>query len=236
MLIRVISDVHGNLAALKAVLEHPDGSRADRTVCLGDIVGYGSHPSACINLVRQVSDETVVGNHDHGAAGLISVSSFNSDGQKAIEWTRTQLDEEHVNWLQELPLQSFFYGIGLTHSSPASPSSWIYILNSANAADAVIASGEHLCLYGHTHFAMQWTGTGDCSGDESGSTDDFAIINCGSVGQPRDGDPRAAYLLLDTERRTFRHVRVEYDIEAAAAAIRAAGLPDHLAGRLFLGK
>lgn len=236
MLIRVISDVHGNLAALKAVLDHPEGKAADRTVCLGDTVGYGSHPTACINLVRQISDDTVAGNHDYGASGLMSISSFNSDGQKAIEWTRTQLEEDHAQWLRELPLQVFFYGINLTHASPASPSSWTYILTSAEAANAVLASGEYLSVYGHTHIAMQWTRTGDCSGDETGNTDDVSIINCGSVGQPRDGDPRAAFLLLDTEKRTFRHVRVEYDIDAAAEAIRAAGLPEHLAGRLFLGK
>ena len=236
MLIRVISDVHGNLAALKAVLDHAQGIEADRTVCLGDTVGYGSHPGACVNLVRQISDETVAGNHDYGAAGLMSISSFNIDGQKAIEWTRTRLEEDQVLWLQELPLQTFFYGINLTHASPANPSSWTYIMTAANASEAVLATGEYLSIYGHTHFAMQWTRSGDCSGDETGTTDEVAMINCGSVGQPRDGDPRAAYLLLDTEKRTFRHIRVEYDIEAAAVAIRAAGLPEHLAGRLFLGK
>lgn len=236
MLIRVLSDVHGNLAALKAVLDHSDGLPADRTVCLGDTVGYGSHPGDCINLVRQISDETVAGNHDHGAAGLMSISSFNFDGQKAIEWTRTQLEEDHVKWLQALPLQVFFYGINLTHASPVNPASWIYILTSSDAADAMLASGEYLSVYGHTHIAMQWTRNGNCSGEETGSIEDVSIINCGSVGQPRDGDSRAAYLLLDTDKKTFRHVRVDYDIAAAASAIRTAGLPEHLAGRLFLGK
>jgi len=236
MLIRVISDIHGNLAALKAVLDDPPGREAERTVCLGDTVGYGSHPSACINLVRQISDETVAGNHDFGAAGLMSISSFNQDGRRAIEWTRTQLEEEQVQWLSELPLQTFFYGINLTHASPADPDSWIYVLTSQHAVNASLASGEYVSVYGHTHIAMQWTRTGDCSGGEEGSFLDYPLINCGSVGQPRDGDPRAAYLLLNTEDKTFRHVRVDYDIQAAASAIRAAGLPDFLAGRLFLGK
>lgn len=236
MLIRIISDVHGNLAALKAVLAHPDGQTADRTVCLGDTVGYGSHPSSCINLVRQICDEVVAGNHDFGAAGLMSVSSFNFDGQRAIEWTRTQLDEEHIQWLTDLPVQAFFYGINLTHASPVNPRSWIYIMTAPDAIDAVLASGDYLSIYGHTHIPMQWTRIGDCSGAESGSLEDVSLINCGSVGQPRDGDPRAAYLLLDTNEMTFRHVRVEYDVEAAAQAIRAAGLPEHLAGRLLLGK
>lgn len=236
MLVRVISDVHGNLAALKAVLGHPDGSGADCTVCLGDTVGYGSHPIDCINLVRQECDEIVAGNHDRGAAGLISISSFNHDGQKAIQWTRTQLSTEHVNWLKNLPLQIFHCGIQLTHASPEHPDSWIYILNSRSAVDAILAAGDNLCVYGHTHIPMHWTRGGECSSEPAGEFPPAAIINCGSVGQPRDGDPRSAYMLLDTEKRTFRHVRVEYNIEAAAGAIRAAGLPEHLAGRLFLGK
>jgi len=236
MLIRVISDVHGNLAALKAVMEHSQGKAADRTVCLGDTVGYCSHPADCINLVRAECEEVVAGNHDFGAAGLMSISSFNFDGQKAIEWTRTQLCEDHVDWLKDLPLQAYYCGINLTHASPASPASWTYIMNSAAALDAVAASGEYLSIYGHTHFPMQWTRDGDCSGEPRGSIREVAMINCGSVGQPRDGDPRAAYLLIDTVEMTFSHIRVDYDIEAAATAIRSAGLPDHLAGRLFLGK
>ena len=110
------------------------------------------------------------------------------------------------------------------------------MLTSHDAVSASLASGEYVSIYGHTHIAMQWTRTGDCSGEETGSFRDYQLINCGSVGQPRDGDPRAAYLLLNTEEKTFRHVRVDYDIQAAASAIRAAGLPDFLAGRLFLGK
>lgn len=236
MLIRVISDVHGNLAALKAVLAHHPGEAADETVCLGDTVGYGSHPCACINIVRRVSGITVAGNHDLGAAGLMSISSFNHDGQRAIEWTRTQLETEHLEWLNGLPLQAFPDGLSLTHASPVNPSSWTYIMTASHAIEAVNASEDSLPIYGHTHIAMQWNRFGDCSAAESGSFDECAIINCGSVGQPRDGDPRAAYLLIDTGKRTFEHVRVEYDIEAAAEAIRAAGLPEYLAGRLFLGK
>ncbi len=236
MLIRVISDVHGNLAALKAVLAHPDGLKAGETLCLGDTVGYGSHPVDCINIVKQHCGHVVAGNHYHGAAGLMSISSFNFDGQRAIEWTRTQLEEDHVTWLKQLPLRTFFQGILLTHGSPDDPGGWTYVLNSYTARDAVLAAEGYPSIYGHTHIPMQWTRTGDCSSEPAGTFAEAALINCGSVGQPRDGDPRAAYLLLNTEERTFRHVRVEYDIHRAASAIRAAGLPEHLAGRLFLGK
>ncbi len=236
MLIRVLSDIHGNLAALKKVLEDTAGLKADSTVCLGDIVGYGSHPVECVNIVRKECDEVVAGNHDLGAAGLIGISHFNRDGQAAIEWTRTQVSPEQIDWISSLPLQTFYYGISLSHASVKDPSSWIYILNRQNAIDAVLASGEYLSLYGHTHIPMQWDRLGSCSDKMSGSLDSFSLINCGSVGQPRDGDPRAAYLLLDTEQKTFKHVRVMYNVQSAANAILEAGLPENLAKRLHLGK
>lgn len=236
MIVRVLSDIHGNLAALKAVLTDSSGLNADSTVCLGDIVGYGSHPGDCINIIRMECDEVLAGNHDQGAAGLIGVSSFNPDGQKAIEWTRTQLTQKQIDWIESLPLHIFHNGISFSHGSIADPSSWIYILNSATAIDAVLAAGESLSVYGHTHIPMQWNRIGNCSDKPAGVFSEDSLINCGSVGQPRDGDPRAAYLLLNTEERTFRHVRVKYDVQAAATAIKVAGLPEYLAKRLYLGK
>lgn len=236
MLIRVLSDIHGNLAALKAVLADSAGAEADSTICLGDIVGYGSHPGDCINLIKKLCDEVVAGNHDQGAAGLVGLSHFNSDGQRAMEWTREQITRNHVEWLNSLPLHTFYYGISLSHASVKSPSSWIYILKSSAAVDAALVAGEYLSIYGHTHIPMQWSRRGECSDKSAGVFNDFSLINCGSVGQPRDGDPRAAYLLLNTEERTFHHVRVKYDVYAAADAIKKAGLPDNLAKRLFLGK
>lgn len=238
MLIRVLSDIHGNLPALKAVLAHGAGQKADSTVCLGDTVGYGSHPIECINLVRKVCDEVVAGNHDQGAAGLISISHFNSDGQKAIEWTRAELSQipDRVEWLKSLPVQTFHCGISFSHASVAEPASWIYIMNSATAVQAVLAAGEYISVYGHTHIPMQWNRYGNCSAKPAGLFSEAALINCGSVGQPRDGNPMAAYLLLNTDERTFRHVRVKYDVYAAATAIIDAGLPEYLARRLHLGK
>ena len=136
MLLRVLSDIHGNLAALKAVLEDSSGVNADTTICLGDIVGYGSHPVECINIVRKISDQVVAGNHDLGAAGLISISHFNTDGQAAIEWTRRQLSLPQTEWIKSLPIQSSYHGISISHSSIQNPSSWIYILNSSTALEA----------------------------------------------------------------------------------------------------
>jgi diadenosine tetraphosphatase ApaH/serine/threonine PP2A family protein phosphatase len=236
MIIRVLSDIHGNLAALKAVLSDSAGALADSTVCLGDIVGYGSHPVECINVIRKECHVVVAGNHDQGAAGLIGVSNFNRDGQTAIEWTRTQISLEQVDWISALPLHTFYYGISFSHASMKDPQSWIYILNRQSAVDAVLATGKYLSVYGHTHVPMQWDRLGSCSDKPAGTFSDYSLVNCGSVGQPRDGDPRAAYLLINTEERTFRHVRVEYNVQSAANAILEAGLPENLAKRLHLGK
>ncbi len=236
MLIRVFSDVHGNLAALKAVLDDSSGVKAEKTICLGDTVGYGANPVECADIVRDVCDEVIAGNHDLGAAALISISHFNHDGQKAIEWTRKQFGQSYIDWINTLPLQLKCCGIRLSHASVVNPSSWIYIRNSATAIDAILAAGECLSIYGHTHIPMQWNRMGSCSDKPAGLFSDFSLLNCGSVGQPRDGDPRAAYLLVNTEERTFRHVRVKYDVEAAASSIIKAGLPGNLAGRLYLGK
>ncbi|MCK5785879.1 MAG: metallophosphoesterase family protein [Candidatus Sabulitectum sp.] len=236
MLIRVISDVHGNLVALKAVLDDPAGKKADSTICLGDVVGYGSHPGDCINIIRKVCDEVVAGNHDLGAAGMIGVSHFNPDGRKAIEWTREKISQEHIEWINSLPRQTFYHGISFSHASLKEPSSWNYILNSTAAVDAILVAGEYISIYGHTHMPMQWNRFGDCSSKDEGHLPDYSLINCGSVGQPRDGDSRAAYLLLDIEKQTFQHMRVNYDVHAASTAIIEAGLPKNLAKRLFLGK
>ena len=236
MLLRVFSDVHGNLPALIAVLDDSSGMKADKTICLGDTVGYGANPVECAYIVRDICDEVIAGNHDLGAAALISISHFNHDGQKAIEWTRKQFEQDYVDWINTLPLQLNCHGIKMSHASVVNPSSWIYIHNSATAIDAILATGECLSIYGHTHIPMQWNRMGRCSDKPAGLFSDYSLINCGSVGQPRDGDPRAAYLLVNTEERTFRHVRVKYDVEAAASSINEAGLPGNLAGRLYLGK
>ncbi len=236
MLIRVISDIHSNLTALKAVLEDSAGTEAEKTICLGDITGYGSHPAECMNLVKKVCDEVITGNHDQGAAGLIGVSHFNPDGRSAIEWTRTQLKQHHLDWIKTLPLQTFYHGISLSHASIKSPSSWTYILNTTEAYEAIMEAGRYVSLYGHTHIGMQWNRRGGCSDKSHGYLADWPLINCGSVGQPRDGDPRAAYLLVNTEKGTFQHVRVRYSVRLAANAIIESGLPENLAKRLYLGK
>jgi len=236
MLIRVISDVHSNLPALESVLAERAGQEADITVCLGDVVGYGADPSKCIRLVRDVCSAVVSGNHDSGVAGGTPRSHFNRAGADAVDWTRGTIGQEELEWLAGLPLQEEQEDFFLCHSDPALPEGWRYILTRGAAISALEAKPGRISLVGHTHLPGVWSSGGVFSEAESGVLAGPLLINCGSVGQPRDGDPRAAFLLLDTSARTWRHVRVTYDIEAAAAGIRKAGLPELLADRLFIGR
>jgi diadenosine tetraphosphatase ApaH/serine/threonine PP2A family protein phosphatase len=236
MIIRVISDVHSNLPALVSVLADRAGLEADVTFCLGDIVGYGANPSECIHLVRNACGAIVSGNHDSGVAGGTPRSHFNRAGAEAVDWTRGVLGPEELEWLAGLPLQDEREGMFLCHSDPALPEGWRYILTRGAAITALEAKPGGISLVGHTHLPGAWSSGGVFSEAESGSLTGPLLINCGSVGQPRDGDPRAAYLLADTSAGTWKHVRVAYDLEAAAAGIRKAGLPDMLADRLFIGR
>lgn len=236
MLIRVISDVHSNLTALEAVLADRAGLEADVTVCLGDVVGYGAEPSRCIERVRSTCRLVVTGNHDSGVAGGTPRSHFNRAGAEAIEWTRRTLDAAEVDWLAGLPMEAVLEDFLLCHSDPANPGGWRYILTRETAVTALEARPERTCLIGHTHLPGVWSVGGVFSEARSGRLDAPLLINCGSVGQPRDGDPRSGYLLVDTSAGTWRHVRVTYDIGAASAGIRGAGLPGMLADRLFVGR
>jgi diadenosine tetraphosphatase ApaH/serine/threonine PP2A family protein phosphatase len=236
MLIRVISDVHSNLPALESVLADRAGLEADVTVCLGDVVGYGSEPSKCIELVRSACSLVVSGNHDAGVAGSTPLSHFNRPGAEAVDWTRGVVEADEMEWLTGLPIQAELEGYFLCHSDPAIPGGWRYILTRDAAMNAMEASPCQASIVGHTHLPGVWSSGGVFSEAESGKLSTPFLINCGSVGQPRDGDPRAVYLLLDTSGGTWKHARVAYDIEAAAAGIRRAGLPDMLADRLFIGR
>jgi diadenosine tetraphosphatase ApaH/serine/threonine PP2A family protein phosphatase len=236
MLIRVISDVHSNLPALESVLADRAGLEADVTVCLGDVVGYGSEPSECIRLVRSACRLAVSGNHDAGVAGSTPLSHFNRPGAEVVEWTRGVVEADEMEWLLGLPIHADLGGFFLCHSDPAIPDGWRYILTRGAAMNAMEARPGQASIIGHTHLPGVWSSGGVFSEAESGKLGTPLLINCGSVGQPRDGDPRAVYLLVDSSAGTWKHVRVTYDIEAAAAGIRRAGLPDMLADRLFVGR
>jgi diadenosine tetraphosphatase ApaH/serine/threonine PP2A family protein phosphatase len=235
MLLRIISDIHGNLQALQTVLADPPGASADSTLCLGDVVGYGADPAACIQLVRENCRIVVRGNHDAGASGQVSLDRFNWEGATAIRWIKSVLDHADIKWLSLLPhffeLQEFF----LCHSYPADPESWTYVLRRNQALASINARVGQISLIGHTHLPGVWSEDGNYSEIDSGDFSKVRLINVGSVGQPRDRDPRAAYLLIDTDKGTWEHRRVEYSIDKAAARIKEEDLPEVLWQRLYRG-
>jgi diadenosine tetraphosphatase ApaH/serine/threonine PP2A family protein phosphatase len=234
--IRLLSDVHGNLPALERVLAHRQGLPFDETVCLGDVVGYGPWPSECVALVRDACGLTVAGNHDRGCAGLLAPSGFNSWGRAALLWSMDRLAPEDVLWLAGLPLKAVVNGLGFCHAHPLSPGSWRYITGPESADEVLRETRGAPWFYGHTHIPVAWGAGGTFrSPGLPSKLGEFPLVNCGSVGQPRDGDPRAAYTVVDTVAGTAETVRVEYPVETSARGIRNAGLPGFLAERLFSG-
>ncbi|HVY97099.1 MAG TPA: metallophosphoesterase family protein [Solirubrobacterales bacterium] len=241
----VLSDVHANLPALEAVLDAAGAAAVDELWCLGDVVGYGADPDACARLVEERCAVCLVGNHDLAVLGDLDVRTFSEQAAAAVEWTRGATSAETLEFLRGLAPLGAREGIGLFHASPRDPV-WEYVLSTDQAEDALDAQAERIGLIGHSHVALFFTraegrrtyaqgaqaGDGALLGLESGRW----LLNPGSVGQPRDGDPRAAWLELDTERLTARYHRVAYDVAAAADAILGAGLPSGLAERLGAGR
>jgi predicted phosphodiesterase len=245
--IAVLSDIHSNLPALEAVLEAVEKAGVDQLWCLGDLVGYGADPDACTTLIRERSQVCLVGNHDLAVLGELDVSSFSETAKAAVEWTQAEAGEETLGFLRELGPALDHDGLGLFHASPRDPI-WEYVLSIDQAEAGLDAQQQRIGLIGHSHVALFFTRPegrprpGFAHGAQASDgalldVDDGAwLINPGSVGQPRDGDPRAAWLELDTDEWTARFHRVTYDIPAAAASILAAGLPQALAERLSIGR
>jgi diadenosine tetraphosphatase ApaH/serine/threonine PP2A family protein phosphatase len=237
----LISDIHGNLQALTAVLKALDNCRIDQYLCLGDIVGYGANPNECVRLVRNLTGETVAGNHDYAAVGLTHISNFNAHASEAVRWTARHLSEENKQYLRALPLWLKMGSYNLVHSTPPRPELWDYILSPYDALTAFSYFEDSICFVAHSHRSMTFIqGPGGLQWDFSNRiqilSDSRYIINTGSIGQPRDRDPRACFALLDTEASEVRIQRVGYDISEAQAAIRTAGLPEILADRLQYGE
>jgi predicted phosphodiesterase len=245
MRVLVISDVHGNLAALEAVLEDAGRRGYDQAWCLGDVVGYGPEPNECIAEMRRLGAFTVVGNHDFAAIGEMDVADFNAEARRAVLWTRDQLTAASRRWLSDLPREpTSSEGVTTTHGSPRDPI-WEYILHPQTAQANLSHFSTAVCLVGHTHapaIFVRPAGDFDIRIAKVQTGIEFmwqrgerAIMNPGSVGQPRDSDPRAAYALLDTASHTWLPLRVAYPIETTQAHMRAARLPERLINRLAFG-
>lgn len=246
MRVAAITDIHANLAALEAALAAIDAVEPEEVWCLGDVVGYGAEPDACADLVRERCDLCLAGNHDLAVLGALDVADFSPSAAEAVLWTREHVAERTLELLRELEPRGRRAGIGLFHGSPRDPV-WEYLLSGEQAGECFDVQAERVGLVGHSHVALFFTrpaggGRGEVRGGQAGDGaslelgDGAWLLNPGSVGQPRDGDPRAAWLELDTERQTARFHRVPYEIERAAEAIVAAGLPPRLGERLFAGR
>jgi diadenosine tetraphosphatase ApaH/serine/threonine PP2A family protein phosphatase len=245
--IAVITDIHANLPALEAVLDDIERHSVDEIWCLGDVVGYGADPDACADLVRERCAICLVGNHDLAVLGALDVSAFSEAAAEAVAWTREKIDARSLEFLRELEPSGERLGIGLFHASPRDPV-WEYVLSAEQAFDCLEAQPEEVALIGHSHVALFFAlprggALGDTVGSQAGDGSQLELngggrwlVNPGSVGQPRDGDPRAAWLELDPDPGTAKFHRLEYDIDKAAAAIVEGGLPKRLADRLYIGQ
>ncbi|MGN6816014.1 MAG: metallophosphoesterase family protein [Solirubrobacterales bacterium] len=246
MRLAVLSDIHSNLQALEAVLTAIEETGVEEIWCLGDLVGYGADPDACTALVREHCDTCLVGNHDLAVLGALNISTFSDTAATAVAWTREHINEETLDFLGSLDPSGSRESIGLFHASPRDPI-WEYVLSTDQAEAGFDAQEERVGLIGHSHIALffvrpdgsrrgyaQGAQAGD--GTEIELVDGKWLLNPGSVGQPRDSDPRAAWLELDTENWVAHYHRVPYDAEGAASAILAAGLPNVLAERLEVGR
>lgn len=245
MRVAVITDIHSNLPALEAVLAAVDAAGAEEVWCLGDVIGYGADPDACAELVRERCAVCLVGNHDLAVLGALDVEAFSEAAAEAVSWTRRSVANGTLDLLRGLEPQARREGVALFHASPRDPV-WEYVLSVEQADACLDAQPERIALIGHSHVSLFFVRPdagepGEVRAAQAG--DDTLVdlgagswlVNPGSVGQPRDGDPRAAWLELDTGELTARFHRVGYDVERAAAAIAAAGLPRRLAERLHVG-
>jgi predicted phosphodiesterase len=237
--IGVIGDIHGNLEALTAVIGALDAEHVDDIVCVGDVVGYGANPAECIRMVRGRASAVVAGNHDFGAVGKQALDYFNAAARDAVLWTAKQLSEEDRGWLSNLPLVHRAKDFEMVHASFYQPESFEYIFNPEEAAPSFTYQESNLAFFGHTHWPSMFLGEDPVRHVIQKSVPiappGKLLVNVGSVGQPRDSDPAASFVVLDLAKGRVNFKRAPYDIAAAAKKILDAGLPASLAERLFHG-
>jgi len=237
----ILGDIHANLDALEVVLEDCRSQGVTDFLCTGDVVGYNACPRECLRIVRELGCPVVMGNHDHYVSSRQNLSDFNPHAAAVIEWTRQQLAMEDIYWLRALPFVKTTQGITLVHATMDNPESFGYVFDHLQAESHFSHQVTPICFHGHTHCPMIYEK--QMSAVYRIDAQEFRLpigrkyfINIGSVGQPRDGDPRAAYAIYDPKTRQVAFRRLEYDVAAAQERVRKAGLPERLADRLALGR
>ena len=237
----LISDIHGNLEAFQAVIDALSKDRIDEYLCIGDGVGYGADPQSCIRRIKSLKPKVLIaGNHEWGVTGLLDLEYFNESAKKAILWTKALLNQDEIDYLKSFGLVYEGEALTLVHGTLESPERFHYIFNIDDAHPTINLMRTRLCFVGHTHRP------GIFSYDNGKIThlmemevkiesDKKYIINIGSIGQPRDGDPRASYAIYDDEEKTVKIKRLEYDIKTAEGKILKKGLPANVAYRLAIG-
>ncbi|MBU3933542.1 metallophosphatase family protein [bacterium] len=237
----IFCDIHANLEALDAVLAALAGERIDRYLCLGDIVGYGANPRECIAEIKKIDAPTIAGNHDWAAVGLFDIAYFNPAAKAAVLWTRQNLAYEDKEFLKNLDLIHREEELTLVHASLQNPGQFEYILDISSAARTFELLRTRLCFIGHSHAPLIFIKEGEnysftFQAKVKLKASRMYIINAGSVGQPRDADPRASYVVYDSESEDVEIKRVPYDVQKAQEKIIKAGLPTTLAERLAAGR
>jgi predicted phosphodiesterase len=243
MRVAVIADLHANLEATQAVFRELDGLKPDRVLCLGDLAGYNAEPNEVIAWIRERDIPAIMGNHDAAVSGIEDPAFFRDSAKRVVEWQVQCLNEDNRKWLSRLPEQIVFGQFYLSvHGSPASRDEYIIDwLDAMRQLEMLNGREISVCFFGHSHRPSLFSEKGAAEEIKPGTIVTLRpmnryFINPGAVGQPRDRDPRAAYGIFDSEKMTFEFCRVEYDIEACAKKILAAGLPPELAKRLSKGK
>lgn len=236
----ILADIHANLEALQTVLEDTKQQGCTHYVCLGDVVGYGANPKECLDIIKGMNMPVVKGNHDEYISVDDDPEGFNDAAAEAVTWTRAQLTADDRKWLRELKYFRLVANFSIVHATLDAPQRWGYVFEKLEAAASFTYQNTPVCFFGHTHVPVAFVRDTTVRG---GTYSKFRVepgkkyfVNVGSIGQPRDGNPKAAYVIYDMAQQSIELRRLDYDIATAQKKIRAAGLPERLAARLAVGR
>jgi predicted phosphodiesterase len=236
----IIADIHGNLDAFQVILDDIKAQKCTHVACLGDVVGYGANPKECLDIVRGMNIPCVKGNHDEMCSIEDDMEGFNPHAAEAVLWTRQQLNEDDKKWLRDLKYVRLVASFSIVHATLDMPQRWGYVFDKLAAAASFTYQNTAVCFFGHTHVPVAFIRDSVVRG---GTYSKFKVepgrkyfVNVGSIGQPRDNNPKAAYVIYDMDEGSIELRRLDYDIPAAQEKILNAGLPPRLAERLAFGK